>query len=248
MLIRNFHDRQKVLQVREEMLRKLSALGRLDINYPFEEGIVGSEGKAMMNYHELPSLLEVVNAPEVMNFFDRFLGGKSLTLDKKWPRAVPTGKSSSIHYDIVYMGRGTKNLYTIWTPLGDIPKEMGGLAVCVGSHQFDRLKQTYGQLDVDKNLKGGGYTTDPIEVIEKFGGKWATTDYNAGDAILFGMYMLHGSFKNQTNRYRTSCDTRYQLASEPLDDRWMGKVPKGHSERESDASHSIENYKSKWDS
>jgi len=63
--------------------------------------------------------------------------------------------------DIVFMGRGTTNLYTTWTPLGDIPLEMGGLMILERSHQHERLNNGYGRKDVDKycvNHVGEGYT------------------------------------------------------------------------------------------
>mgnify|MGYP003377119148 CR=1 FL=1 len=53
-------------------------------------------------------------------------------------------------------------------------------------------------------------------------------EYVPGDALVFGMFMLHGSLKNTTNRYRISCDTRFQLAGEPVDERWVGRAPSGH--------------------
>ncbi len=33
---------------------------------------------------------------------------------------------------------------------------------------------------------------------------------------------------NTSNRYRISVDTRYQLAGDPVDDRWAGETPRGH--------------------
>jgi len=33
---------------------------------------------------------------------------------------------------------------------------------------------------------------------------------------------------NQTNKVRLSTDTRYQLASEPIDERWIGENPPAH--------------------
>jgi hypothetical protein len=33
---------------------------------------------------------------------------------------------------------------------------------------------------------------------------------------------------NHTNRLRLSTDTRYQLASEPVDERWIGEDPIAH--------------------
>lgn len=36
------------------------------------------------------------------------------------------------------------------------------------------------------------------------------------------MTVVHGSLDNQTSAYRMFTDTRYQLASEPIDERWIG--------------------------
>ena len=38
------------------------------------------------------------------------------------------------------MGRGTQNLFTLWTPFGENPIEMGTLAVIEGSHKLDNFK------------------------------------------------------------------------------------------------------------
>jgi hypothetical protein len=42
------------------------------------------------------------------------------------------------------------------------------------------------------------------------------------------MFTMHASLVNLSDRYRLSSDTRYQLASEPVDERWVGEKPKGH--------------------
>jgi hypothetical protein len=47
--------------------------------------------------------------------------------------------------------------------------------------------------------------------------------------LVFGMYTVHAAIDNQTHCYRLSSDTRYQLASEPVDDRWAGPTPAGHT-------------------
>ncbi|GMA63839.1 hypothetical protein GCM10025859_42790 [Alicyclobacillus fastidiosus] len=182
----------------------------------------------------------------MMGFFDEFLGGPSLTYDVKWLRGVPQNEFSGAHYDIVYMGRGTKNVYTTWTPIGDVSYEMGGLALCLGSQHFDKIKETYGQMDVDRDNVVGWFSNDPIEVVDKFGGQWATTEFQAGDAIIFGMYIMHGSVTNTSNRYRISVDTRYQLASEPVDERWYGEKPKMHYAWSKGKTVSMEEARQKW--
>lgn len=236
LLIRGFHKREQVLNARMEFLRKLEAMGRLDPHALVEDGVIGSENKGGMwggsteqLQPDFPQFLDVVNSPTVLDFFERLLGGPAMTYDYKWPRAVAHGGNTGAHYDAVYMGRGTKNLYTMWTPFGDIPLEMGTLAMCLGSQHFTRIKQTYGEMDVDRdNIATGWFSEDPVEIVDRYGGQWATTAFEAGDAIIFGMYMMHTSLNNNTNRYRISADTRYQLASEPVDERWIGRKPKGH--------------------
>jgi ectoine hydroxylase-related dioxygenase (phytanoyl-CoA dioxygenase family) len=148
--------------------------------------------------------------------------------------------------DIVYMGRGTKNLYTAWTPYGDIPLELGGLMVLERSHKHERLNKGYGSKDVDtfcENRVGAGFTNmggggnisnggwlskNPITLRQRLGGRWLTTDYHAGDVLIFTVFNIHTSLDNNTNRIRLSSDTRYQLASEPVDERWIGENPTGH--------------------
>jgi len=236
LLIRDFHDRDTVLEARKQFLRKLESMGRLMPGAPLEEGVIGSENKAAMwgkgaaeLEDDFPAFLNVVNSGKVMDFFGNLLGGPALTYDYKWPRAIAKGGNTGAHYDVVYMGRGTKRVYTMWTPFGDTSYELGTLAMLLGSQHFDKVKQTYGQMDVDKdNVATGWLSEDPIELVDLFGGQWATTEFRAGDAIIFGMFMMHASLNNMTDRYRLSADTRYQLASEPVDERWTGTKPKGH--------------------
>jgi hypothetical protein len=42
------------------------------------------------------------------------------------------------------------------------------------------------------------------------------------------MFTVHTSLDNHSDRIRISSDTRYQLASEPVDERWVGEQPPGH--------------------
>ena len=171
------------------------------------------------------------------------------------------GTATQPHCDMVYMSRGTKQLCTSWTPFGDIPVKMGGLMMLERSHKNREFVEGYGQTDVDaycetedadvlvrqarqedRDLTGaerdrirwnssGSYSVDAIEVRREFGGRWLTADYRMGDLLVFCMHLLHASHDNQTDELRISTDTRYQLASEPVDERWIGDDPPGHSIR-----------------
>ena len=229
MLIRDFYDRDAIMAARADILSYLSAEGLLDPDAPPEEGVIGPENEGAVLRNEvvvnMQAYLRVVNSERIMAFFERFLGGPALTLDHKWPRAVRRGQSTGAHYDVVFMGAGTKELYTVWTPLDDLSLEMGTLAFCPGSNKLDALRRTYGTADAHNDMTEGHLSRNPLELIDILGVKWSSTPFGAGDAMIFGMYFLHGSLDNVSDRYRLSTDNRYQLASQPVDERHMGAHP-----------------------
>jgi ectoine hydroxylase-related dioxygenase (phytanoyl-CoA dioxygenase family) len=106
--------------------------------------------------------------------------------------------------------------------------DMGPLALCLGSNKWPQVRTHYAHSDVDRDHHTGIFTDDTSELVELLGGQWATTTFEPGDAVILGMYLLHGSLSNMSNKFRISCDTRYQRADEPMDDRWAGENPRGH--------------------
>lgn len=237
LLIRGFHDRDEVLGVRREILERLAEQGKLDPAAPLLEGRVNpapgeTASPSVRGRENLKSaaLRQLVYGRRTMTFFEQFLGGEPLSFNFQWLRTVGPGGSSTTHYDSVFMGRGTRDLFTLWTPIGDMPPELGPLAICLGSNRWEQVIATYGRSDVDRDLTMGHFTNDPAELVDRFGGRWATAHFSAGDVIILDMFTMHASLANQTNRYRISCDTRYQRADEPIDDRWAGEQPVGHTD------------------
>lgn len=235
LFVRGLHDRDEVLQVRREILERLAARGALDPAAPLMDGVAHPGGgqtptSSVRGNEELKTgaLRRVVYGPRVMGFFGRLLGGEAMSYNFQWLRVAGPGAASGIHADVVYMGRGTHDLYTCWTPLGDVTPEMGPLVLCLGSHTWQGMRETYGRCDVDRDLIEGIFSRDPAELVDRFGGRWATADFRAGDAVIQSIYMLHASLTNVSNRYRISCDNRYQRKGEPVDDRWGGETPRGH--------------------
>ena len=112
--------------------------------------------------------------------------------------------------------------------MADLPYLMGPLAILAGSHRFERIRETYGEMDVDRDKVTGWFSNDPVKLVDTYGGQWQTAEFEMGDALIFGMYTMHGSLSNTTDRFRLSCDTRYQRADEPVDERWIGENPIAH--------------------
>ena len=72
------------------------------------------------------------------------------------------------------------------------------------------------------------YSDDAITTREELGGRWLSTEFKMGDVLIFSIYTIHASTDNISENLRFSCDSRYQLASEPVDERWVGPNPIRH--------------------
>jgi hypothetical protein len=201
-----------------------AAEGSLELEGP----VLDSIAKPGLNIHFRPDLASrsstlktLLYSGRMMEFFGMFLGGQVRHYDYTWLRAVAPGKGTYAHCDTVYMGRGTDKLYTAWTPLGDIPWELGGLMILENSHHLETIKNTYGCKDVDRycanrktaplyasNQKGwdGALSKNPVSLRCKYGGRWLSSEFEAGDVLIFGMFTIHASLDNHSPSIRLSSD------------------------------------------
>jgi hypothetical protein len=242
LLIRGLLDVEMVRSARASVLSGLAEKGKL---------MPGSEpAEALANPSNPPgfhpeianpnaALSKLLYTGAMMQFFEQFLGAPVRHFDYTWLRTVAPGTGTASHCDVVYMGRGTRNLYTAWTPLGDVDLALGGLMILEGSNRNERLKSTYGQHDVDTHClnrqrrtpwrHNGHLSKNPNRIRQSVGGRWLTTEYRTGDVLVFSCYTVHASLDNSTPYVRLSSDSRYQLAAEPADERWVGQNPLAHS-------------------
>ena len=265
-------DVDAVLAARTEVMQRLWDAGILDKSHPMIDGIAlpdaeydGAATGPFMPYlaRNNPALNEVLYAGPMIRFYEWWLGGSVSHFDYTWFRCKRPGRKDATtpHCDTVYMSRGTKDLYTSWTPFGDVPFDMGGLMVLEGSHRHKGLKK-YTATDVDiycsnedeqdeivqrakaegRELTSeerqairwnstGAYSGDAIGVREELGGRWLTSEYKMGDLLLFSIYLMHASSDNRSNAVRISSDSRYQLANQPQQERWIGDDPPAHGIR-----------------
>ncbi len=230
--LRGFLEREAVLEARREILLKYAIVGEIDsVHHDVMEGIQ----RRRPSYADQVNLFAftesvrtgsayngVVMHPRLVDFYARFLGGPVRTFDFKWPRFVRPGEGCGLHCDVVYVGRGTRNLWSSWIPLGDVPRIEGALIVLENSHRAGQL-QDYWDKDADRD-KVGWLSPDPLALQRELGGRWLTTDFKAGDVMCFSVYLAHATLDNRSpvGRCRLTSDTRYQLVGEPLDDRWNG--------------------------
>lgn len=244
-----FLDREEIRAARMAICDRLAAEGLLDPATPLEQAVarpgtrmafrpdIANEGPAR------PLLERAIYGERMMAFYSAFLGGEARHFDYTWLRVVAPGPGTYPHTDVVFMGRGTKRLYTAWVPLGDVPLNVGGLVVLEGSHRDEELRRTYSAMDVDTACTvgeerplaragfdaGGSIGPDIAAIRARVGGRLLTCpEFRMGDLLTFSVYTVHGSLDNHSDQIRMSSDSRYQLASDPVDERWVGENPPGH--------------------
>ncbi|XP_071950965.1 uncharacterized protein [Antedon mediterranea] len=239
LLIRGLHDRDEVLGARLRVLEHIQNSGEDQLNrtYTLEEGVLNHDCRAgcvpfmegANNLTQCEAVKRVIEGRRAVDFFRTLFQEEPRTFDYKWLRAMYSEGFTGAHVDNVYMGRGTNQLLTMWTPFDDVNIEKGTLAICESSHRlpsFSHFQETYGSFDVEEGgLEGSGwFTNDPLEITQQFGGQWRTSDFQAGDALIFTMRTVHMSTVNTTHYARISCDTRWLPASHQPDPRYVGEI------------------------
>lgn len=231
--IRGLIDRSLVMKAREEILYKYAIVGEIDcINHDVMDGVLRDESYIFdINLEALVASLrsgkcyeEVVLNDNLIRLYEKVLGGAVKPFDYRWPRMMRVGEGCGIHADIPYINRGTKNIWTSWIPLGDVPLINGPLMILQNSHQNEKLDSYFNQDAANNRI--GWLESDPNKLREKIGGQWLSTNFAAGDVLCFSGYMVHGALDNNSpdRKCRLSSDTRYQLGSDMRDSRWFGDV------------------------
>ena len=246
-LLRGALDRDEVLAARGEVFERLEEVD--EIKPPAIEGIAtgtsrrretARDRKAFWkSVSEGPALRSVSHGPQIRKIMEPLFGGPVRSHDLMYLRPAPVGRATRLHYDHPFFAGNSERIHTAWIPLGDVPVSDGPLVIVEGSNRFADLIDPIYSIDykseksdatVQKAAYEGPNTTETIPFVRQRGARLITTDFHAGDLLVFGMFTLHGSLDNHSppGRVRLSCDVRYQPAADPDDDaRYFGPDPKG---------------------
>lgn len=238
-LLRRVLPRAEVLATRAEIFGRLEAVD--EVRAPAVEGIPtgrseraarGSDLNAFWrSVSESDTLRHITHGAQLRQLMSDLLDKPADPFDFLWLRAVSSGRASPFHFDHVYMNRGSQRVLTCWIPLGDVPAGDGPILVLEGSHRLDDLIAGYRGHDVDRDPSRAGHVeASPLALARLYDCRLLGTDFKAGDVLIFGMFLLHGSCDNASprSRIRLSCDVRYQPAADARDPRWFGDPPPGH--------------------
>ena len=117
---------------------------------------------------------------------------------------VPT----PIHQDYPLI-QGAVNTWTCWIPVGDCPRDMGGLTIMRKSHRL-------GCLPIAPAMGAGGISS----ILCPNENQWVEGDFEAGDVLTFPSYTVHKALPCRfPNRIRLSFDVRYQASGQEVHER-----------------------------
>ena len=171
---------------------------------------VGVPPEAYGDVQRLESFHRFAHNPALVNMLSQLFDEKVLVHALKIARLMIPAKGNAptpAHQDHIFI-QGTKTVYTCWMPLGDCPRELGGLSVLRGSHKM-------GVFPVRAAEGAGGRH---VIFDEDTPQEWFETDFQIGDVLVFHSLTVHKSIPNRTkNQIRLSTDFRYQPPSLPIE-------------------------------
>jgi ectoine hydroxylase-related dioxygenase (phytanoyl-CoA dioxygenase family) len=245
--LRSVLNRDEVLTARQEVFERLEQVG--EVKPPAIDGIATGESKRKeatgdlhtfwKSVNEGDKLRHVTHGDRLRELIGVIFGEAARAHDLMYLRPVVAGRSTKLHYDFPFFARRSLRIHTAWIPFGDAPLSDGPLMIVEGSNRFTDLidpiqNHDYESDHEDAVIQKAAYErpneTDPITFARQRGVRLLSTDFRAGDLIVFGGFTLHGSLDNCSpiERVRLSCDVRYQPAADPFDDeRYFGEDPSG---------------------
>lgn len=222
LFFRRLLDPERLVWLRQQMLTVMQAGGWLVAGTDPSDGIARPEARSTEGdleytdvYHQvyrLQSFHELAHCREVLDLLERLRGCPMMPQPQKVARLwfpLFTEHTTPTHQDFVHF-QGTHDNLTCWSPVGDCPRELGGLAVLRGSHKVGKV------LDHHFSLGAGSLHLDS-DAHAELSGEWLTTDYEIGDTLIFPALTIHKALPNLTkDRLRVSLDNRYQRIGDPI--------------------------------
>jgi ectoine hydroxylase-related dioxygenase (phytanoyl-CoA dioxygenase family) len=239
-LLRNVLPVDDVMAARQEIADRLAEVGEFE--QPAIEAIVTGVSQRPEKYPDLGAfwktvsegekLRKVTHGARLREIMDAIHGAPAIGHDLIYLRVAAPGRALDMHYDYPFFANGTPDLYTVWTPLGDVPVTDGPLFIVDGSNKYrDLIDGVVVAGETASVARKLAYDQPAYVFAEERKTSIMCADLNAGDIIVFGLFTAHGSLDNCSpiNRARMSCDVRYQRADAPMDPRYFGKDPVGYN-------------------
>lgn len=246
-VFRQVLDRSRVLSARQEVLTRLAEVD--EISEPIMDGRMTGhsrrpdptvdDGAFWKSVNHGAALREVTHGAATHELVASVLGEAVRAHDLMYLRPMAPGSATPLHYDYPFFAGDSKRIHTVWIPFGDVPLSDGPLVIVEDSFRFDDLLDPLRAIDFRQDrsndkVQAAAYDAQnalhPVDLAVQRDVRLLSTEFRAGDVVVFHGFTLHGSLDNTAadGRIRLSCDVRYQPAADPhSDERYFGDDPRG---------------------
>lgn len=219
LFFRNVVDREILDKLAQAFLGELKAAGVVDrdAKEPIHNGSIARidyDALAGMRLKQKSAWVEFVDHPKFVGFIEQVVGGKARRLPVAETRMIPPDTGDDLNR-IRFFGEHQDGFFNegyrffgCWVPIWDGSRATGGLVVAEGSHRLGLLH------DASK----------PPEYLIPTGtipdSAWRTTDFRAGDLLMFDHKIVHSGLRNRSDNYfRVSIDVRFLAVDDagPID-------------------------------
>lgn len=170
---------------------------------------IGVSHAAYDDVQKLESVHRLPHHPNLRSLYRTLFGGEVLVHARHIVRMVTPHRMmvpTPPHQDFPLI-QGTSNTWTAWFPIGDCPRELGGLTVLRRSHKLGPVPIT--------PARGAGNIATQLCPGET---DWVEGDFDAGDVLTFPSYTIHKALKcHLKDQIRLSFDVRYQPVGEVVE-------------------------------
>lgn len=161
----------------------------------------GYEGREFLELQgqvaSLPEFAQVRASRGIAEVLTQLLGASFLDRQGDVCRVFfpdATAYATRTHQDQFFLRR-REEIWSVWIPLGDCPREMGPLCVWPGSHHLGLLPHE-GESGCERAAEGSG-------------AEWQSFDFACGDALFVHKMTAHRALPNVSRETRVSVDFRY---------------------------------------
>jgi hypothetical protein len=217
--------KEPLLELRRQMLEICAQRGWLARDRDLMDGVLDAEAlerisdedmradigvshEAYRAVQKLELFHTIPHHPNLLSLYLALLGEEVLPHPRHIARMITCHRnvhSTPPHQDYIHI-QGTPKTWTCWFPVGDCPREMGGLTVLRGSHRNGVVAVAPAQ--------GAGNLASilcPHEI------DWVEGDFSLGDVLTFTSCTVHRALRSRhRDHIRLSCDVRYQAAGEEI--------------------------------
>lgn len=265
--VKGLLPREDVLKMREHYFSQFRGFGLLKPGTDPVDGIynsaeevslhngigggepTGEELQALVTAHVQKPYLDFVAHPNLRAMVRDLMGwDEEVMLMRTMLRHnIPSGKSTGIHYDKLFLRGGDALFLTAWVPIGDVSASGGGLFYLEdGTELAEAIENDFNERAKDfsieekvsafnRNMTATGVlASDPntfqeenAHLSKKKMFRWLVANYEAGDVVFHLPYTIHSAGANQDpeGRIRLSTDLRFHdkrdFDSGTIDKRWM---------------------------